>query len=58
MPNDFDDSGARLERLLRQVISEKDPDKCDQPGVEIWRVLNERECIRKTLGDSEAEKGK
>lgn len=55
MPDDLDGSAARLERLLRQIISETDPDKYDQLGAEIWRVLNERDRIRKTSGDSQAD---
>lgn len=41
MPKDLGDSNALLERLLRQIILEREPDKCDQLGAEIWRVLNE-----------------
>ena len=44
MPDKLEDSTVRLERLLRRVTSEKDLDKCDQLGAEIWRVLSERDA--------------
>ena len=47
MTNDFGDSSALLGRLLRQIISEKDPDECDQLGVEIWRLLHKIDRRRK-----------
>ena len=37
---------ARLERLLRQVMTETDPVKCDELAAEIWRVLEERDLLR------------
>jgi hypothetical protein len=40
---------ARLERLLEQAMKETDPDKSDELCAEIWRVLLERDEIRKTL---------
>lgn len=58
MPNDLGDSTTRLERLLKQIISEKDPDKCDQLGAEIWRVLNERDRASQALFHSKADKGR
>jgi hypothetical protein len=58
MPNDLGDSTARLQRLLEQIISERDPDKCDQLGAEIWRVLNERDRASQSLVHSKADKGR
>jgi hypothetical protein len=43
------DTTARLERLLEKAMKETDPDKSDELGAEIWRVLRERDEIRKTL---------
>lgn len=43
------DTTARLERLLEQVMKETDPDKNDALCAEIWRVLLERDEVRKTL---------
>ena len=58
MPNDLGDSTQRLERLLQRITSEKDPDKCDQLGAEIWRVMNEQDRARQTLVHSKADKGR
>jgi hypothetical protein len=58
MPKDLGDSTARLQRLLRRIISEKDPDKCDQLGAEIWRVLNERDRASRALVHPKADKGR
>ena len=49
MPDAFADSTARLERLVEQIMKEKDPEKCDELGAEIWRVLDERDCLRSAL---------
>jgi hypothetical protein len=49
MPDAFADSTARLERLVEQIMKEKDPEKCDELGAEIWRVLDERGCLRSAL---------
>lgn len=56
MPDKLEDSTVRLEQLLRRVTSEKDPDKCDQLGAEIWRVLSERDRISNTSGESGADR--
>lgn len=45
MADALGDSDARLEQLLRQILSEKDPDKYDELGAEIWRVLHERDRL-------------
>jgi hypothetical protein len=49
MPDAFADSTARLERLVAQIMKEKDPEKCDELGAEIWCVLDERDCLRSAL---------
>jgi hypothetical protein len=36
-------SNARLEKILTQIMKEKDPLKYDALCAELWRVLNERE---------------
>lgn len=43
------DTAARLERLVEQAMKETDPRKCDELGAEIWRVLSERNEVRKAL---------
>jgi hypothetical protein len=30
-------------------MKEKDPEKCDELGAEIWCVLDERDCLRSAL---------
>jgi hypothetical protein len=40
---------ARLEPLLKQAMKETDPGKSDELSAEIWRVLRERDAIRKAL---------
>jgi hypothetical protein len=49
MSDPLADSTARLERLVEQVMKETDPDKCDELCAEIWRVLRERDEVRKAL---------
>jgi len=44
------DTTARLERLVEQAMKETDPDKSDELCAEIWRVLREREEVKKALG--------
>jgi hypothetical protein len=50
------DTTARLERLVERAMKETDPDKSDELCSEIWRVLRERDDVRKALsvarGDS------
>jgi len=45
----FADSTARLERLIEQIMKEKDPDKCDELAAEIWSILLERDHLRSAL---------
>jgi hypothetical protein len=49
MPDGLAESTAQLEKLLAEIMKEKDPDKCDQLAAEIWRVLNERDRIKFAL---------
>jgi hypothetical protein len=49
MPEDLADSAAQLQRLLKQIMKEKDPLKCHELGAEIWRVLDERNRLRRAL---------
>jgi len=49
MSDPLADSSARLERLLDQVMKERDPVKCDELCEEIWRALHERDAIREAL---------
>jgi hypothetical protein len=41
------DTTARLERLVEQAMKETDPDKSDELCAEIWRVLRERDEVKK-----------
>ncbi|MGB8060554.1 MAG: hypothetical protein WCF26_01500 [Candidatus Sulfotelmatobacter sp.] len=43
------DTTARLERLVEQAMKETDPEKTDELCAEIWRVLGERDEVRKAL---------
>jgi len=45
MPDPLADLNARLGDLLRQIMKETDPEKYDELGAEIWRVLSERERL-------------
>jgi hypothetical protein len=45
MPDAFAESTARLEQLVRQIIKETEPVRCDRLAEEIWRVLAERERL-------------
>lgn len=47
MSDPLADTTARLELLLKQAVKETDPDESDELCVEIWRVLGERDDIRK-----------
>ena len=49
MSDPLADTTARLERLLEQVMTETDPDKSDELCAEIWRVIDERDDVRKAL---------
>lgn len=47
MTDAFQDSRARLEGLLKRVMTEKDPAKYDDLSAEIWKVLDDLEALRK-----------
>ena len=49
MPDAFADSLERLERLLRQIMKEKNPEQCDELAAEIWRVLEERDRLKSAI---------
>ena len=49
MSDSLADTTAYLERLVEQAMKETDPDKGDELCAEIWRVLSERDEIRKAL---------
>lgn len=49
MADAFAESTARLERLVAQVMKEKDADKCHELAAEIWRVLKERDRLKSEL---------
>jgi len=49
MSDPLADTTARLERLVEQAMKETDPDKNDELCAEIWRVLRERDEVRKAL---------
>lgn len=45
LPDSLADLNARLGELLRQIMKETDPEKYDELGAEIWRVLGARERL-------------
>ena len=45
MPDPLADLNTRLGELLRQIMKETDPQKYDELGAEIWRILSERERL-------------
>jgi hypothetical protein len=47
MPNAPADSTVLLERLLKEIMKEKDRDRRDDLAEEIWRALEERENRRR-----------
>ena len=49
MADPLADSRVRLERLVEEVMKETDADKSDELCAEIWRVLRERDEIKKAL---------
>lgn len=49
MSDPLADSTARLERLLRQLVAEKDADKADPLVEEVWEILAERDRIREAI---------
>ena len=42
MSDNFVNSTAQLERLLRQIMEEKDPVRYDELCSQLWLVLDER----------------
>jgi hypothetical protein len=50
MPDAFEDSRARLERLMKLATEETDSAKQDELTTEIRRVLGERRRLKKALG--------
>ena len=42
----FAETTARLERLIAEVMKEKDPNRYDSLCEEIWLVLAEREVLK------------
>lgn len=48
MADPLAESTALLERLVREIMQETDPAKCDALATEIWRVVKERERARGT----------
>jgi hypothetical protein len=49
VPDALTDSRVRLERLLQQIMNEKDSATCDELAAEIWRVLRERDYLKTAL---------
>lgn len=45
MSDNFVNSTAQLERLLRQIMEEKDPVRYDDLCSQLWLVLDERERL-------------
>jgi hypothetical protein len=45
MTDNIENSNARLEKLLKQIMKEKDPVKYDELCSELWLVLDERESF-------------
>jgi hypothetical protein len=57
MPDALAASALILQRLVKQVMKERDPVKYDQLAAEIRRVLEEREHSREALERSEGPPG-
>jgi hypothetical protein len=49
MSDDLADSTAQLEVLLKLIMRETDPQRFDELGAAIWRVLDERELLTAQL---------
>ncbi len=47
MPDALADSAALIERLLKEIMKEKDRDRRDELAEEIWRVMEERENLKR-----------
>jgi hypothetical protein len=48
MSDDLGTSDERLEKLVRQIMKEKDPAEFDELCSELWVVLDERESLTST----------
>jgi hypothetical protein len=48
MSDDLGTSDARLEKLVSQIMKEKDPAEFDELCSELWVVLDERESLKST----------
>lgn len=46
------DLAADLQRLLRLIMQETDPDRYDELARKIWLILDERERLRNSSTDS------
>jgi hypothetical protein len=46
MPDALAESTSLLERLLKEIMKERDGDRRDELAEEIWRALEERENLR------------
>lgn len=47
MPDALADSAALIERLLKEIMKEKDRDRRDELAEEIWRAMEERENLKR-----------
>ncbi len=45
MSDNLGSSNARLQKLVRRIMKEKDPVEFDQLCSELWVVLDEREAL-------------
>ena len=50
MSDNIENSNARLEKLVRRIMKEKDPVEFDELCSELWLVLNERESLTDVEG--------
>ena len=52
----YEESGVRLERLLELAVNATDPIRRDELAVEIRLVLDERERMRSTMRQAQADR--
>lgn len=52
MADPLAETTRRLEQLLEQILRENDPAKRDVLNADIWRILEEREQLRKPPSSS------
>jgi hypothetical protein len=50
MFDNIEDSNSRLQKLVRQIMKEKDPVEFDALCSELWMALDEREAITGVQG--------